>query len=67
MVDADSTRMVFENLLNKAAKKKMIYMTTSFFPVMKPYKTTFEETNPFYGKSIVLTGEFEQLARKTPS
>ena len=28
------------------------------------YKTTFDETNPLYGKNIVLTGEFEQLARE---
>lgn len=64
MVDVDSTRVVFEHLMNKASETKTDLYDYFFFPVMKTYKTTFDETNPLYGKNIVLTGEFEQLARE---
>ncbi len=64
MVDVDSTRIVFEHLLKIATQTKIDLYDYFFFPIMKPYKTTFDETNPIYGKNIVLTGEFEQLARE---
>ncbi|MDY0176187.1 MAG: exonuclease domain-containing protein [Lentisphaeria bacterium] len=64
MVDVDSTRQVFENLLGLAAKKQRDLYDYFSYPLMEPYKTTFDETNPLYGKNIVLAGEFWQLARE---
>lgn len=64
MADVECTRQIFEGFLKITNEYKIDLYNFMRYPVMKPYKTTFDDTNPFYKKNIVLTGEFDQLVRE---